>query len=78
MLTNRGASGWPGDQQLSGKNKGFLPKYMKAIDAEYLVFSNIDWGGYSYPVESISLPEGEFVLDYSNDNFRVYKLDISL
>lgn len=72
LLTGRHASSWPG-----GRDQHLLFKYMKAIGAKYLVFSNINWEGLSYPVESVSLPEGNFILDYRNDNFYVYKLDNS-
>ena len=60
---------------MSKSGPDFIAKYMKAIGADYLVYSNIGWDRLGYPLESVSLPEGKFVLDYSNDNFQVYKLD---
>jgi len=71
LLANRSASAWP-----YIRDPEFLPGYMNAIGAGYLVYSNIDPGGHSYPVESISLPNDNFCLEYNNDSFYVYKLNV--
>lgn len=77
LLTDREASDWPGENWLSRSEPDFMVKYMRAIGADYLVCSNIGWDRLGYPIESVSLPEGKFVMEYSNDNFQVYKLDQS-
>ncbi|NNM20044.1 MAG: hypothetical protein HKO55_02055 [Gammaproteobacteria bacterium] len=68
LLANRSASGWAGL-----KSAERLPDYMDAIGAEYLVYSNIDHRRTSHPVVSVSLPDGAFALEYSNERFYLYR-----
>ena len=69
LLTGRAASAWParGDDD-------FLLAYMRAIDAGYLVLSDINWQGAALPLGERRTPSGPFELIFSNAMFRVYKL----
>ncbi|MFV2004924.1 MAG: hypothetical protein ACC650_06930 [Gammaproteobacteria bacterium] len=70
LLTRRSASAWP-----HNRDPEFLPGYVNAIGADYLVYSNIDQYGQSHPVDSVPLPGNKFSLEYNNDSFYVYKLN---